>query len=221
VSAVSKINVRLAFQKRGRAVFLSHLDLMKVFQRAFYRLGLPLRYTEGFNQHAYLSAALPLGLGTESLCERLDFGVAAEPELEGLPESLNATLPEGITVTDAGIAGRPFSEIRFLGVDFWAETGCGAERLRELFSGAVLVDKRTKKGISETDILPMIREISFEDDGRGVRGSAVLSAQNPTLSPDYIELAARKYADPEASFRFLRTSLLDFGGGLFDLMRQE
>ena len=41
--------LRLRFEKTGRAVYISHLDLMATMQRAFSRAGLELKYSEGFN----------------------------------------------------------------------------------------------------------------------------------------------------------------------------
>ena len=218
VSALDKTNIRLAFHKTGRAVFISHLALMRVFQRAFYRAQLPLRYTEGFNPHAYVSIALPLPLGMESLCERLDFGVAAEFDTAALPGVLNNLLPEGIVVTGAEAAKRPISEAKFVDTWFDADTSCGAQRLRELFSGPVIVDKRTKKGMAKLDIAPLIKHIEFADDGGRVTGRAVICAQAPGLSPEYIEAAAREYADPDAVIRFVRKKLLDADEKLFDCM---
>ena len=65
--------LRALFQKTGNAVYLSHLDLMRLFQRAFKRAGLPLTHTQGFNPRPSVSIALPLSLGVESQCELLDF----------------------------------------------------------------------------------------------------------------------------------------------------
>ena len=41
--------LRLRFQKTGKAVYISHLDLMRVVQRIFLRAGTPIKYSEGFN----------------------------------------------------------------------------------------------------------------------------------------------------------------------------
>ncbi len=215
---MDKINIRLAFSKKGRAIYISHLDLMRVFQRAFYRAQLPLRYTEGFNPHAYLSVALPLPLGMESLCERLDFGVKEPVNLPGLPDELNRLLPEGIEVSSAEIAMRPCSEIGFVEVSFGAETACKTERLNELFASPVFIDKRTKKGVSRVDITTMIKSLDFREKDGLILGKALISAQNPTLNPEYIENAVREYADPEAEFRFTRIALLDTEGNPFDGM---
>ena len=72
---------RALFEKKGNAVWISHLDLMRVFQRAFKRAGLPLTHTKGFNPRPSVSIALPMSVGIEIGCELLDF------ELEGVPVS--------------------------------------------------------------------------------------------------------------------------------------
>lgn len=50
---------RLLFEKKGNAIWISHLDLMRVFQRSFKRAGLPLTHTQGFNPRPSVSIALP------------------------------------------------------------------------------------------------------------------------------------------------------------------
>lgn len=66
---------RLLFSKTGRAKYISHLDLMRTFQRAFFRSGIQIRHTEGFNPHPFVSIALPLSVGYSSQCEILEFGL--------------------------------------------------------------------------------------------------------------------------------------------------
>ena len=85
---------RLLFEKRGNAVWISHLDLMRVFQRAFKRAGLPLTHTQGFNPRPSVSIALPLSVGIESGCELLDFDLdgSAMPN-EEIRQRLNQALP--------------------------------------------------------------------------------------------------------------------------------
>ena len=78
--------LRIRFEKTGRAVYVSHLDLMRTMQRAFLRAGFPLAYSEGFNPHAILSMALPLSVGTESVCELMDFRLREPADPAVLPE---------------------------------------------------------------------------------------------------------------------------------------
>lgn len=88
--------LRLRFQKTGKAVYISHLDLMRVVQRIFLRAGTPIKYSEGFNPHALISICLPLSVGMASECELMDFRVTREVDLAALPETLNAVSPEGV-----------------------------------------------------------------------------------------------------------------------------
>lgn len=64
---------RMLFSKTGRAVYISHLDLMRTVTRAFMRAECKLKYSEGFNPHPNISIALPLSVGCESVCEIMDF----------------------------------------------------------------------------------------------------------------------------------------------------
>ena len=73
--------LRLRFAKQGRAVYISHLDLMHTMQRAFSRAGYELKYSEGFNPHPQISIALPLSVGASSLCEILDFKLTHDADI--------------------------------------------------------------------------------------------------------------------------------------------
>ena len=111
--------LRLRFEKTGRAVYISHLDLMHTMQRAFNRAGLPLKYSEGFNPHPQIAIALPLSVGTGSLCEIMDFKLKGEANLQELPERLTAVMPEGIRVLEAYEPQRKVAELKWLQVEAW------------------------------------------------------------------------------------------------------
>ena len=83
---------RIRFEKTGRAVWMSHLDLMRLMQRAFRRAGVVLHHSQGFTPHAYVSMLLPLSVGMESVCELMEYEL--DGELAVTPEALNAVLPE-------------------------------------------------------------------------------------------------------------------------------
>ena len=105
---------RISFSKTGRARYISHLDLMRTFQRAFLRAEVPIRHTEGFNPHAYVSIPLPLSVGYSSECEIMEFGLMGEMPLGEVPWRLTRTLPEGITVHRCYDAARPFKELCYV-----------------------------------------------------------------------------------------------------------
>ena len=93
---------RLLFEKTGDAVYISHLDLMRIFQRAFRRADIMIWHSQGFSPRAYVSIAMPLSVGASSRCEILDFEVEdGSVDLATLPEKLNRTMPEGVRVRKA------------------------------------------------------------------------------------------------------------------------
>lgn len=188
--------LRLRFEKTGRAVYISHLDLMATMQRAFSRAGLELKYSEGFNPHPLISILLPLSVGTASVCELMDFRLKEDIDLRTLPARLTAVLPEGIRVTEAYPAEQKSARLKWLDVTGRLEYDHGApapEELQAFFSREELViEKKTKRGQGQSDIRPAIDRIVFSADGADRILSARISAQEPTLNPDHLIQALRQ-----------------------------
>ena len=192
--------LRMRFSKTGRAIYISHLDLMATMQRAFSRAGSRLQYSEGFNPRPQISIALPLSVGTASLCELMDFRLLEEVDITLLTARLNATMPEGITVLEIYEPTRKNAELKWLAVEGLFEyddrkVDIMQEQLTDFFARpSIVIEKKTKRGLGEVDIRPAIREIAFAAGEDGVRVSAVLSAQSPTLNPDLLPAALRALA---------------------------
>ena len=184
--------LRLKFSKTGRAVYISHLDLMRTMQRVFSRAGVDLKYSEGFNPHAKISIILPLPVGMRSLCEYMDFALASDRELADLPAILNPFMPEGIEALEAYEAPEKSSCLRWLRIE-GRMTACGghdAAFYNDFFSREeILVTRRGKKGERVDNIAPAIRSAVFTDAADGVRAELVLHAQEPALGPDVMMAA--------------------------------
>lgn len=193
--------LRLLFEKKGRSVWISHLDLMRLFQRAFKRAGLPLTHTQGFNPRPSVSIALPLSVGIESQCELLDF------ELEGvnvscgdIMERLNSALIDGVHVKQVYEGGRKLKELCLLSCEIVLSyddemPDDALEDLQQLFKrDEVLVSKKTKNGIQEQNIIPMIPkiEISVQDKHHAFL-YATVCCQNPSLNPMQLAAAVECY----------------------------
>ena len=190
---------RLAFSKADTAKFISHLDLMRTFQRAFLRAGIAIKHTEGFNPHAFVSIPLPLSVGFSSSCEVLECQVLNTP-LEEVPQRMNAALPAGITVQRCYDGGRPVKELAYVNyiVTLEYETGApfGAESaIQNLLSRpALVVEKRSKKAKSgkvEVDLIPLIARATVEEGRDTIAMDLVLKAQNPGLNPELLLTAIR------------------------------
>lgn len=208
---------RMLFSKTGRAVYISHLDLMRTVTRAFMRAECKLKYSEGFNPHPNISIALPLSVGCESVCEIMDFKMREDMPCEEIRKRLMTQFPEGIEVIDVYEAGRKVKEIKWLrisGVFEYDERDAAAmaEKLNEFYSTeSIVITKKTKRGMGESDIRPAIREIGFERNGSDVFMNAVISAQEPTLNPELIADALRQLApDIAPDFaKFRRLEIFD------------
>ncbi len=188
---------RILFSKTGRAVFISHLDLMRTMQRAFIRADVKIRHTEGFNPHPYMNFALPLGVGVESECELMEFELDGQTDLAALPARLNAVMPEGIRVREAYTSDLKFKYIKWLDMEahlFYYNKVHPASELETFFASRELViEKRTKRQTVSVDIKPLIASLSARDAGPGeVLLTARLSAQEPALSPAQLISAAEQ-----------------------------
>lgn len=182
--------LRLKFSKTGRAVYISHLDLMRTMQRVFSRAGVGLKYSEGFNPHAKISIILPLTVGTHSVCEYMDFALAEDWDLEKLPELLNPCMPEGLEAIEAYEAPGKGAELRWLHIAGRMTGGRDAAFYNDFFAREeILVTRRSKKGERVDNIAPMIGRAAFTDTDEGVRADLLLHAQEPTLNPDVMMTA--------------------------------
>lgn len=94
------MNVRIKFKKVYESIFISHLDLVRTFQRAMRRAKLPMVYSEGFNPHPRMSFAQALGLGMSSIGEYMDVTINEDLDLEEIKTPLNNNLPMGIELID-------------------------------------------------------------------------------------------------------------------------
>jgi|GEM_PF-60769 len=87
--------VRLAFAKLPAIRYIGHLDVVRLFERAFRRARLPLAYTLGFTPHPRLVFAAPLALGATGSHELLDVYLTQRLALDDLRHRLAAQLPPG------------------------------------------------------------------------------------------------------------------------------
>ncbi len=90
-----------SFSKTSAAVYISHLDMMGVFERALIRAGVRARFTEGFNPKPRLEFASPLGLGIESEEEVAAVVLEDPADGEAFVERMNRALPGGLRVARA------------------------------------------------------------------------------------------------------------------------
>ena len=213
---------RLVFEKTGDSVWISHLDLMRVFQRAFRRAGLHVKHSQGYTPRAIVSIALPLSVGVESCCELLDYEL--ETEAVVTPELLNQYLPEGICVLDIVEQGRKVKELTHLRARLTMEYDRGVpdnviQCLEEVYhKDSIVLEKHSKRGMTQVDIIPMIKELTIrQKDEHRIEMETVVCAQNPSLNPQMLVTALEVLA-PELAPDFTmikRLEVLDTQGNVF------
>ena len=217
---------RILFEKKGNAVWISHLDLMRLFQRAFKRAGLPLTHTQGFNPRPSVSIALPLSVGVESSCELLDFELDGDKVANRIVRGkLNDYLVPGIRVIKVYDNMQKIKHLALLDTVVTLEYDSGVpegatERIRELFSrDEVPVEKKAKSGdIIDQNIIPMIRSMEVvQPDENTVELHARVCCQNPTLNPMQLVGAIRRHlSDLEPDFvKSQRIEIYDTEGNIF------
>ena len=207
---------RLLFEKTGSAVWMSHLDLMRLFQRAFKRAGLPLKHTQGFNPRPSVSIALPLSVGVDSVCELLDFDLeGVSVPCEEITQRLNQALVSGVVVHRTYQDGRKLRDLALLDcvvtMEYDAGVPDGALQAIETLFGrdSVTVPKKTKNGVQDQDIIPMINKLEVNQPDRNtVELHALVCCQNPSLNPAQLVAAIALYL-PEYEPNFTKCSRME------------
>lgn len=151
-----KTTVRMKFSKTGRAKYISHLDLMRCFQRCIRRAELPIAYSEGFHPHMLIVFAAALSLGFESECEIIELGLSEEMPFDEVKKRMQSVLPEGINIEECYAPVHKMGQISF--AEYEVTVPC--ENSRELLTmwrkflsrDKIIVMKKTKRGFREMDL---------------------------------------------------------------------
>ena len=193
--------VRIWFKKMGMSRYVSHLDLMRAMTRAIRRANLPLWYTEGFNPHPYMTFALPLSLGMESLCESMDIRIVGESTNEELFDMLKGSMPPGIDIISVDEPQYDPKHISFGEFDILFDTEKNAEALKAdiedmLSKDELIVQKLGKKGrhkvLKDINLIEFIKDYKVSSMGERVKVTITLPAGsvtnvNPSLLADEIQ----------------------------------
>ena len=167
------MKIRIKFKKYGPMKFIGHLDVMRYFQKAMRRAGVDICYSGGFSPHQIMSFASPLGVGVTSQGEYVDIEVNSTESSAAMVERLNTVMTEGFAVESwrllpddskaamSLVAAADYTVVFRPGYEPEGET---AEdwfaRAAALFDApAVLIDKKTKKGMAQVDLKPLVYEI--------------------------------------------------------------
>ncbi len=192
--------LRIRFGRGEETRYISHLDLMRLWQRAFNRANIALAYSEGFNPHPRMSLAAPLALGVTSEAELMDVVLTRWSSPQAFIAALKPQLPAGIVldrVMPIGLQTPSLqSQVRF--ADYTVELP--AERSREQLQADIdaLLEKETlpwqhkrDTGPHKYDLRKLINDIWLEDDrpGCSVIGMRLQCDSSGSGRPEQVALA--------------------------------
>lgn len=191
--------VRVWFKKMGMSRYVSHLDLMRAMTRSVRRAEVPLWYTEGYNPHPYLTFALPLSLGMESLYESMDMRIEGESTNEEIFGLLKGSMPPGIEIVSVEDPIDDPKTIAFGEFDLLfdcEDTKALIALIEEMLSkDELIVQKLGKQGrkkvLKDINLLEFLKESKLSSSGNRVKLTVIFPAGsttniNPTLLSDEI-----------------------------------
>ncbi len=219
--------IRIAFRQEGPARFVSHLDIVRAFERAARRAGLPPAYTQGFNPRPKMAFAAPLPVGMSGAQELVDIVFARDVSPQEVKEGLSAQMPAGLVILKSRRVADE-SEALMSRLDRAVYTARGRldesltadeldARVRTLLNqGEIFVERKTGKGIKRRDIRPGIRRLTGRVRNEEIEFLMELqSGSRGNVRPDEVltALASVMALDPY-SFSVCRTAMLADDGRL-------
>ena len=159
---------RVKYKRDDRAKFISHLDFMRTMVRTFRRANIPVKYSEGFNPHMVMTIGLPMSVGVTGDGEYLDVTLHTDIPTDKFIEDVNKNIPLGLKVVDAEIVDKNAPALSDIDsavyiVKVYGDTEIDTDAFVNL--PEIIVPKKTKKGINDTDIKADIRSIEIIEKG--------------------------------------------------------
>lgn len=203
--------MRIKFIKVGDMIYISHLDVQRLLQRAFRRANVELAFSQGFNPHPKMSYGNALALGVESYGEYVDIEIKDDIGSQELMDRINNQLPDGMQFEKcieleggerALAANIMFGdyELEIENINKLDEETVlkNLEKLKN--SESILTTRRNKKKkIVEVDIRPLIKTIDIKkaDNEKIVVSSILATGSKQNLNTNVFVPKLLEYLDIE------------------------
>ncbi|WP_425446588.1 TIGR03936 family radical SAM-associated protein [Dethiothermospora halolimnae] len=205
------IKIRGKFIKGEELKYIGHLDLMRLFQRAFRRANIPMKYSEGYNPQPKFSTATALALGIPSDGEYFEIELVEKIDIDGFVKNMNRVLPNGIEILKAVYVDSKKSLTSKLR---WAtyimeltfensldKDGLESEIDKLLKKSEIIITKEKKKKgkikIREVNIRDYIEEILvlLVDGNNGILKTKLKTGSQGNLKPEVLIESMEKYCN--------------------------
>jgi radical SAM-linked protein len=179
---------RVYFDKYGEMKFISHLDLLRFFERLFNKVEIPVKYSEGFHPRPKMSFGSPISLGTEAYNEIMDFETDVEISNEEVVKRLNESPVLGFKVHKVEEVPRKSSIMEEFTNMLYTVEGSqeDMDKLEKLFNRNEILEVREKKGKTVTRNLKE-RLKTFSREGNKISMEIINTSPNSYLEMVGIE----------------------------------
>jgi len=169
--------LRVTFARGEEVKYITHLDLMRFWERALRRAGIPLAYSEGFSPSPRLALAAPLPVGVTSSGELMDVYLARRVTPQHFIKAVSGQVPPGIAaleVREVGL-GLPSlqSQLRWAEYQVDVPTDRPAEDVRRsvealLAAASIPWQHQREREVRRYDLRPLVQDVWLEavEDGR-------------------------------------------------------
>lgn len=188
--------LRVSFSKGPQLRYITHLDLMRFWERALRRAEIALAYSEGFSPHPQISLAAPLPVGVTSRAELMDVFLSERSSPLAFTRSLSPQLPPGLELNEVEEVpvSLPSIQSQMRAAEYRVEllggetNGGLAGRVAQLLDLETLPWRHTReREVKSYDLRPLIQELSLQTEpGQGVLLMRLQADNAATGRPDQV-----------------------------------
>lgn len=191
------------FEKSLRLRHIGHLDIQRAMQRALRRSGLPVKYSQGFNPHILVTFASALSTGAVGLKELMDVTLETDVTEEVFLAAMNRALPPEMQLISckamddkhpalmAMVCAASY-DIQVMDAEIAAKLAASVESF--LAQETIPAMRKTKSGIKECDIKPLVFDLKVE--GEHIYATMELTERS-SCKPDMLVTALSTFAGCE------------------------
>lgn len=182
---------RVYFDKFGEMKFISHLDLLRFFDRLLKKSQIPVKYSQGFHPRPKMSFGSPISLGTEAYNELMDFELEIPMSNEEVFDRLNSSNVVGFRVNKVeDVIGKAsiMEEYTIMVYEIESEEEI-IRKLETLLNQEEIVEVKEKKGkVTTRNLKERIK--SFRREGNMIEMEIINTSPN-----SYLDLAGIEQQD--------------------------
>jgi len=198
--------LRIVFGKNAELKYISHLDLLRVWERALRRARVPLAYSQGFNPRPQLFFAAALPVGCTGRAEMLDLLLAQRVELPAFVSSLKQQMPEGLELRSVSEVALTLpslpSEVAAAEYEVRVQTSEATDALqarveRLLAATSIPRTRQRPDGTRSYDLRPLIQKLELlgREGDTAILGLRLRADAQGTGRPDEVMAALEMSGD--------------------------